>query len=527
MHTVYALLLFANCVISQQSLLGDNLSNSFDASHADYSSLFSENSNIRPLISPEDLVVATVLSAEKQTFTGIGGSGAWWPYDIYKFPESIRQNVSRLLFAPSGLGLTSYRWNVGGGGVNVTDPIRAPTTFYVGPKTYDWSADAEGVYFLKEAARYKVPHIAAFVNSAPPPFTSSGGSCNGTFITGKEDAYGEYIADVIAHWREEGVGINLVSPMNEPDGNFPDCRQEGMEVKVEQRAAVIRGVYDALVEHGLQDAVGIIADESNSTNIAIDHYEKWLTKDVANMITAFVHHTYNFPNDGAYAEYINMAQAIVPSKPTRMSEICCSIGRADASDAHFSQGYDPTITGGLHFASLMFQSFIVASQAHYDFWTLVSDKMGCSPFDNDTCATTANANGWQDGLIYYDPKYASNGNHELYLTKHYWTMKHMTNFITPGSVRHEVLSASSQARTLAVYTPTEIRIISINPTTAPLAFLVLFERGAGLDLVAKVAYRTSGTEDWGAPELPAKLANGAWMMSLASNSLTSFIFSRN
>jgi len=175
----------------------------------------------------------------------------------------------------------------------------------------------------------------------------------------------------------------------------------------------------------------------------------------------------------------------------------------------------------------MFQSFTVASQPHYDFWTLVSDKMGCSPFDNDTCATTANADGWQDGLIYYDPKYASNGNHELYLTKHYWTMKHMANFITPGSIRHEISSAPSQARTLAVYTSTEIRIISINPTTAPLAFTVSFEDDNGLDLVAKAVYRTSGTEDWVNPELPSKLADGSWMVDLASTSLTSFIFSRS
>jgi hypothetical protein len=59
---------------------------------------------------------AVVLSAPAQTFNGVGGSGAWWPHDLHKFPESVRQNVSNLLFSEQGLGLSSYRYNLGGGG---------------------------------------------------------------------------------------------------------------------------------------------------------------------------------------------------------------------------------------------------------------------------------------------------------------------------------------------------------------------------------------------------------------------------
>lgn len=59
---------------------------------------------------------ATVSSAPAQTFSGVGGSGAWWPMDLFHFPEAARQNLSDLLFSQSGLGLSSYRWNIGGGG---------------------------------------------------------------------------------------------------------------------------------------------------------------------------------------------------------------------------------------------------------------------------------------------------------------------------------------------------------------------------------------------------------------------------
>lgn len=136
-------------------------------------------------ITPTGVIAATVSSTPAQTFTGIGGSGAWWPNDLWHFPEATRQNLSALLFSPSGLGLSSYRYNIGAGGVNVSNPTRAPETFYVSPGVYNFSADPQGVYFLREAAKWGVPSITAFANSAPPRLTSGGASCNGQFVSGE------------------------------------------------------------------------------------------------------------------------------------------------------------------------------------------------------------------------------------------------------------------------------------------------------------------------------------------------------
>lgn len=61
-------------------------------------------------------------STPGQVINGIGASGAWWPNDVFNFPESVREQVAELLFGPSGAGLTSYRYNVGGGGVGVNNP---------------------------------------------------------------------------------------------------------------------------------------------------------------------------------------------------------------------------------------------------------------------------------------------------------------------------------------------------------------------------------------------------------------------
>ncbi|QRW05986.1 glycoside hydrolase family 30 protein [Ceratobasidium sp. AG-Ba] len=468
---------------------------------------------------------AVVLSAPAQTFAGIGGSGAWWPHDLYQFPDSVRRNLSNLLFSQEGLGLSSYRYNLGGGGLGVSNPVRAPETFYVSKGVYNWSADAQGIYFLKAAAERKVPQLTVFVNSGPRDFTTNGLSCGGLFKNGTEAGYGQYIADTLDHIiHNMNIPVSYLSPFNEPDNSFgpAPCGQEGMQTDPNQRAAVIEGIYAKLAAKGLQNTVGIMADESSSLDRAQSEYPTWLSK-VIDKIAVLCHHTYDFPTDARYQNYVNYAKSIAPTKLTWMSEVCCTMGEADGSGRGWSGGYDPTIRGGLHFATLMMQSFIVAGEAHYDFWTLVSNAIGCSPLSNPTCPYSINTDGWQDGLIYYDPDYATNKNYRLYVTKHYWTMKHFGNFLKPGSVRHVVNNTTTAI--LAVESKTTFALIAINaygnPTTIPVSF-----QNTALSLKPTGVYRTSASEDFASVGLPS-YTNGAWQLNLAPTSLTSWVFSKN
>ena len=68
--------------------------------------------------------------------------------------------------------------------MNVSNPVRAPETFYVSPGVYNWSADAQGVFFLTQAAYRGVPSLTMFANSAPAPLTSGKTSCNSQFVNG-------------------------------------------------------------------------------------------------------------------------------------------------------------------------------------------------------------------------------------------------------------------------------------------------------------------------------------------------------
>ncbi|KAJ7922033.1 glycoside hydrolase [Mycena leptocephala] len=474
--------------------------------------------------SPALVTAAVVSSTPAQTFVGIGGSGAWWPNELFSFPEAVRQNLSTLLFSQSGLGISNYRYNVGGGGVGVTNPVRAPETFYVSPGVYDFSADPQGVYFMEQAAAHGVHSFTAFVNSAPPQLTSNGASCGGTFVNGTGEAFGTYVADVVAHFRSKGVNIDFVSPMNEPDDSFgspPACAQEGMQVSANQRVEVINGVFDALESRGLSTSVGILADEAWSLSQAASELSTWLPA-VSDKVAAIAHHIYDFPSDASLASAVETIKAIAPGKATWMSDICCSLGTGSGTGRGYTQGFDPTITNALMFSGIMFQSFVLAHEPVYDFWTLVSSNIGCSPLSDATCATTVNSEGWNDGLIYIDPSYATNQNFALYITKHFWTFKQFANVIKPGSVRMPLVGPDVRQWMMAVATPTTYNLILMNPNTTDSTLTLSFP-----DTVCPVSgVRTSATEDFARVAPVKKAGSKSFLLPLKTMSLTTYTFKR-
>ena len=84
--------------------------------------------------------------------------------------------------------------------------------------------------------------------------------------------------------------------MNEPDNAFGDCGQEGMQVPVSQRAAVVQALGKALVRHAPYTKV--IADETTADAILATEAPQWLAvPGTAPYVAAIAHHTYDFPND--------------------------------------------------------------------------------------------------------------------------------------------------------------------------------------------------------------------------------------
>ena len=465
-----------------------------------------------PLISAPPTSATTGTAAAEvsphaaQTIDDIGASGAWWVNDLQHFAPEVQARVAKLLFSKQGLDLSSYRYNIGGGGAAVTTPARAAEDFLNADGSYDWSKDKGGRTFLTYAARYGVQDLIGFVNSAPARWTTNGQSCGGQLKTENEGDYAKYVADVTDHFARKGVKLDYISPFNEPDNDFGSCGQEGMKVTVDQRDDIVRAL--GAEQRARHQRTGIIADESSSTAQFTTEVPQWLSQpDTAQYVSKLAHHTYNNPSDGQLGNVYETAKTA--GKPSWASEICC-FGKGSTG---WNQEYDPTIDNALLLSRIIYTDFASAHDSAFQWWVALASGYGTSP-------TEKNDVGWNDGLIYYDPDYATNGNQTLYFTKRYYALGQYSRFVTPGSVAHNVTGAPAGVEVSAYHRNGKWVVVVNNHNTTDTPLSLHFN--SGTPVRAAQAVRTSATEDWARVAEPSVSA-GTVSATLAARSITTYV----
>jgi O-glycosyl hydrolase len=472
---------------------------------------------------------AVVSAAPQQTIRGFGASGAWWTIDAQYFPAAVQQRIAELLFSDRGIALSQYRYNIGGGGAGVTVPTggeselgaanRAPETFYTGPGSYDWSKDPGGTTFLRYAGQYHVPDIVGFVDSAPGAMTTNGQACGGSLTAGKEQQLADYVTAVVRHAHDAWhTTINYVSPMNEPDYTRSDCTQEGMAIPAAQRATVVRDVAGTLVARAPYSQV--IADESSRVDTQfLPEVPQWMSvPGAAASVAALAHHTYDFPSDATLQQAKALGQSY--HKPLWATEICCVVWTG--TGGYWGQGYDPTITGGLAMADIVYQDLAQANDSAFDWWVAMSAALGCDPSQTG-CTSQPNPNGWNDGLIGYDPNYGKNKNYSLYPTKRLWALGNFSRFVRPGAVRHEVTGVPGSLHVLAFSSGHQWQVVVINNAAPGTGDTTLnLDLGGGRPLHASGTYRTSATEDLARVRDP-RVTSGHVTATIPGQTVTTFL----
>ncbi|HEV7525843.1 MAG TPA: glycoside hydrolase, partial [Acidimicrobiia bacterium] len=409
---------------------------------------------------PPNAKVARVVPAPAQTIEGFGASGAWWPNDLARFPASARREVAAMLFSPNGIALSAYRYNIGGGGVGVNTPARAP---------HEEATDAAGRAFLRAANDAHVPILIGFVNSAPPSFTTNAKSCGGNLAPGREAAYAGYLASVVKRLHDvDHVTLQYVSPMNEPDNSFGDCGQEGMQVPVAQRARVVQELGKALARQA--PYAKVVADETTADAILADEAPRWLSvPGTSTFVAAIAHHTYDFPNDALRRLLPPIAKRF--DKPTWMTEICCYKGSGGVASS-FGAQFDPTMTQGLWLADQIYDDLTIAGDSAWHWWTALSSVLGCDPKPDPKCVTRVNPKGFNDGLLYYDAKGPASGVTQIFTTKRFYTLGQFSRYVRPGAVRHDVRGAPAGVRAMAFEAGARWTVVAWNEDKSDRTFAV-------------------------------------------------------
>lgn len=441
-----------------------------------------------------------------QTIDDIGASGAWWVNDLQHFDPEVQARVAQLLFSRRGLNLSAYRYNIGGGGVAVTTPARAAEDFLASDGSYDWSRDKGSRTFLTYAARYGVKDLIGFVNSAPARWTSNGKSCDGRLKAENEGDFAAYVADVTDHLARQGARLDYISPFNEPDNGFADCGQEGMPVPVDQRDDIVRAL--GAEQRARHQKTGIIADESSKTTQFTSEVPQWITQPgTAQYVARLAHHTYNDPDDGQLGTVYETSKSV--GKTPWATEICC-FGKGTTG---WNQEYDPTIDNALLMSRIIYKDFATAHDSAFQWWVALASGYGADP-------ATRNDQGWNDGLIYYDPDYAANGNQKLYFTKRYYALGQYSKFVRPGAVAHNVTGAPDGVEVSSYDRNGRWVVVVNNHNTTDTALNLHFNGKAPVR--AAQAVRTSAAEDWATVAKPA-VRDGTVSTTLAARSITTYV----
>jgi hypothetical protein len=186
--------------------------------------------------SKEQLLVVTIeMNDTAQTIQNIGASGCWYSEAIGSdWPAEKKERIAELLFSrakdkndnPMGIGLSAWRFNIGGGtqeqgdASGIKDPNHRVECFLNPDGSYDWNKQPGYRWFLKKAKQYGVENLVAFSNTPPVQFTQNGlgyktaKDYTANLLPGKYRAYTDFLATVIKHFDKEGLHFSYISPVN-------------------------------------------------------------------------------------------------------------------------------------------------------------------------------------------------------------------------------------------------------------------------------------------------------------------------
>lgn len=213
---------------------------------------FGTASDVLAQTATRQLTVTIDGSKTAQTVHNIGASGCWFSEGIGKYwPSAKREKIAELLFSkqsdaqgnPKGIGLSAWRFNIGGGTAEqgdssgIVDFRRRAESFLAPDGTYDWNKQAGYQWFVRKAKSYGVENLIAFSNTPPVQFTKNGRGfkTEKDYISNlkedKYDAYTAFLTEVIKHFDKEGLHFSYISPVNEPQWDWSNppgkASQEG------------------------------------------------------------------------------------------------------------------------------------------------------------------------------------------------------------------------------------------------------------------------------------------------------------
>jgi O-glycosyl hydrolase len=413
-----------------------------------------------PVFSQQPVKFTVSLAERRQTIDNFGASGCWFSEGIgLHWPKQRKDSIARLLFsrsfnkngAPEGIGLSAWRFNIGGGTAEqgessgIKTAVKRVECFIDSAGNYDWTKQAGYVWFVRKAREYGVENLIAFSNTPPVHFTRNGRG----FKTEKdytcnlrEDKYGDYasfLTKVLRHFEGQGLRFNYISPVNEPQwdwSNKPgEMNQEGTPWHNKDIFRITRVLDSTLQAAGLNTKIllpeaatlkHLYGERGHAANQIRSFYSEASPLNVKSFKTVhpiIAGHSY-FTDHGD-------SNRIIIRRSVRDSAAAYRVPFWQSEYSMLGNGYKEGKTGripamdcALFLAKMIHTDLTVANAAAWQLWNVY--EPGSAAFDTRYYLIALSSN---------DSNTAGN----FTITKNLWAFGHFSRFIRPGMTRINVL----------------------------------------------------------------------------------------
>lgn len=447
-----------------------------------------------PCVRADYTAVVNPASILVTNYQGWGSSLCWWANVVGGY--SNRQEYCTLAF--SDLKLNIVRYNIGGGeNPSLTNTITNYRAIMQGFEptngVWNWNADQNQRWVLRQALAEGANLVDAFANSPPWWMTISGsvtgntnttGSQNDNLQTNYEAAFAAYLATVVSNLTVlDGDHFNYCTPMNEPVGTdwlFDNGKQEGCDIDPGQQA---RLVNDLRAQLNVQSpSTGIDAAEDFSESDSFSDLNSY-TNGAFPYVSLVSTHTYSANDAGPLGNV-----AVSSRKPLWVSEY----GDGDATGLIMAQRIHDDITG--------------MGASAWVYWQVVD-----------------NAGGW--GFLYNPLVAPTNSSFTTNYTinQKFYVMGQFSEFVSRGC---NIISVND-SYTLAAFNPTNSTLVLVMANTNTSGFDVTYNLGAFTSLPAQVAvYQTAGALGEDITSLPSlPVLAGEFTAAIPAQSVTTFVLS--
>ncbi len=451
----------------------------------------------RPSAAQSSTTITISPANQYQTIQGWGTSMAWWANIIGGWSASQRTALADALYDPSkGIGLNVARYNFGADGPgntchNQMHEGRNVPSFEPTQGSYDWTTDANQMWFAQAAKARGANVFEGFVNSAPAwmllnSCTAGGASGADNLSSAHYSDFASYIATIAKHFHDSfGITLQTVAPFNEPQGTWwtSGGGQEGMYVSHSTQNTVLPLVASALAQNGASAYTSVSSPDDNTVTWSLGDYNSYSSSTRGNMAQWNTHSYGGSDSDRAYA-YAHIGQG--DGKRLWMSEwgVGPQGSQIGAALALSHQVLDDEQT--LHPLSwVAWQAVNEAGDTADDVW----------------------------GLAYRD------GNNNISYPSRYYAMGNYSKFVRPGSI----MIGNSDANTLSTYNASthSLVLVTTNPTTSSTTVNYDLSKFGAVGATA-IPYQTSASENL--QQLSAiGIAQSAFSTTLPAQSITTFV----